>query len=86
MTKTIDRKESAETETQIVEHEQVISAAPGSLERVLMTLRRRKFEILHLEVEKKGEQYLLKLTLKTDRPDRLQPLLNRLWDVRKCES
>ena len=77
---------TVDQESQVVTHLQIISDAPGSIERLLMNLRRRKFELLHMDVSKENDHYLVNLKLRTNRPDKLKALLNKLWDVRKCQN
>jgi len=77
---------TVDQQPEIVSCQQKISDSPGSLERLLMNLRRRKFELLHMDVSKEDDHYCINLKLRTNRPDKLKALLNRLWDVRKCQN
>ena len=67
-------------------HRLVLSNAPGSLERMMCNLRRRKYEILNMNIKKENNQYLIDMELRGDRPEKLEPLLSRLWDVRTCQN
>lgn len=73
-------------DAQIITHNQVISDAPGSLERLLMNLRRRRVHIMHMEVTHEEGCYHVEIKAKTDRPHRIAASLDRLWDVRKCQT